>query len=87
MTKTQAFIGFMAVMNYLCWKYSNLICTTIDQECKYFECHMHFDPNELPVESLKSELNKIRGYGSKMSFREVRGQSTMVVELEWWYED
>lgn len=85
MTKTQALLNFQAVTNYLMWKYSNLIITTIDQENKYFECHMHFDPEKLPKDFLRKEINDIRDSQSKMDIHKVKGHSTMVVVLEWWY--
>lgn len=85
MTKTQAMLNFQAVQNYLMWKYSNLICTTIDQECKYFECRMHFDPEEIDVDSLRAELGEIRDCQSKLMISKIKGSSNMCVELEWWY--
>lgn len=85
MTKAQALLNFQAVQNYLMWKYTNLICTTIDQECKYFECRMHFDPEELPVDLLKEELDEIRDSQSKIMIRNIKNSSNMCVELEWWY--
>ena len=85
MTKTQALLNFQAVTNYLMWKYSNLICTTIDQECKYMECHMHFDPEELDVDSLRAELGEIRDSQSKMMISKIKDSFNMCVEIEWWY--
>lgn len=85
MTKTQAMLNFQAVQNYLMWKYSNLICTTIDQENKYFECRMHFDPEELDVDSLRAELGEIRDSQSKMMISKIKDSFNMCVELEWWY--
>lgn len=78
-------LNFQAVLNYLMWKYSNLICTTIDQGNKYFECRMHFDPEELDVDFLRAELNEVRDSQSKMMISKIKNSSNMCVELEWWY--
>lgn len=78
-------LNFQAVTNYLMWKYSNLICTTIDQKGKYFECRMHFDPEELSVDFLREELGDVRDSQSKMMISKIKNSSKMCVELEWWY--
>lgn len=85
MTKAQALLNFQAVTNYLVWKYSNLICTTIDQESKYMECRMHFDPDELDVDFLRAELAEVRDSQSKIMISKIKDSSNMYVELEWWY--
>ena len=85
MTKAQALLNFQAVINYLMWMDADLICTTIDQECKYMECHMHFDPEELDVDSLRAELSGIRDSQSKMMMIKIKDSSNMCVKIEWWY--
>lgn len=85
MTKAQALLNFQAVTSYLIWKYSNTLYTTISQDNKYLECHMHFDPDELAEDSLRNEINEIRDANTQMDFRNVRGYTTRVVEIEWEY--
>lgn len=85
MNKTQALLNFQAVTNYLMWKDSNLICTTIDQENKYFECRMHFNPDEWPVEYLQSEIDKILDGDAQVDFSTIRSSVRMCLTIDWYY--
>lgn len=85
MTKTQALLNFQAVINYLMWKDDNLICTTIDQGNKNFECRMHFDPNEWPVEYLEREIDNILDGDAKVDFSTIRSSRNMCLTIDWYY--
>lgn len=85
MNKTQALLNFQAVTNYLMWKDSNLICTTIDQGHNYFECRMHFDPDEWPVEYLQREIDRILDGDALVDFSTIRSSKNMCLTIDWQY--
>lgn len=85
MTKTQALLNFQAVTNYLMWKDVNLICTTIDQGNKYFECRMYFDPNEWPIEYLQNEVDRILDGDAKADICAVRSSKDRCLTIDWYY--
>lgn len=85
MTKSEALLNFQAVINYLMWKDGNLICTTIDKGNKYFECRMHFDPDEWPVEYLEREIDKILDGDAQVDFSTIRSSKYMCLTIDWHY--
>lgn len=85
MTKTQALLNFQAVTNYLMYQYSCPLYLDIKQRFNYFELEMHFEPEELPVDSLRIEINKIRSYDSTMEFSEIEGYTAKCLKITWSY--
>lgn len=85
MTKSEALLNFQAVINYLMWKSDDLICTTIDQENKYFECRLHFDPDEWPVEYLQNEIDRIVDGDAQVDFSTIRSSKNMCLTIDWHY--
>ena len=85
MTKTQALLNFQAVTNYLMWMDSDLICTTIDQSNNYFECRMHFDPDEWPVKNIQNDINRILDGEAQVDFCTIRSSKNMCLTIEWHY--
>lgn len=85
MTKSEALLNFQAVINYLMWKNDELICTTIDQENKYFECRYHFNPDEWPVEYLQNEVDRILDSDAKVDICTIRSSKNMCLTIDWYY--
>lgn len=85
MTKSEALLNFLAVINYLMWQDDNLICTTIDQGNMYFECRMHFNPDEWPVEYLEREIDKILDGDAQVDFSTIRSSKNMCLTIDWHY--
>lgn len=85
MTKAQALLNFQAVTNYLMWQYSCPLYLEIKQEVNYFQLEMHFEPEELPVDSLRCEINHVRCHDSNMEFKEIEGYTTIYLRIRWRY--
>lgn len=85
MTKAQALLNFQAVTNYLMWKYTCPLYLEIKQKFNYFELEMHFEPEELQVESLKSELDEILESQTQMEFSGIEGYTAKCLTIRWNY--
>lgn len=86
MTKSQALLNFQAVSNYLMWTYSCPLYLEIKQMFNYFELEMHFEPDELPVDLLNIEINKVRSQESYIEFSEIEGYAAKCLRIRWTYE-
>lgn len=86
MTKTQALLNFQAVTNYLMWTYTCPLYLDIKQMFNYFELEMHFDPEELPVDLLSIEIDKLRSQDSYVEFSEIEGYTSKCLRIRWTYE-
>lgn len=85
MTKSQALLNFQAVSNYLMWTYSCPLYLEIKQRFNYFELEMHFEPEELPIDLLSIEINKVRSQDSDMEFSEIEGYTAKCLRIRWTY--
>lgn len=85
MTKTQALLNFQAVSNYLMGSYTWPLYLEIKQRFNYFELEMHFEPERLPVDSLRCEINKVRCYDSYMEFSDIEGYTAKCLKITWNY--
>ena len=52
----------------------------------YFELEMHFDPEELPVDLLSIEIDKLRSQDSYVEFSEIEGYTSKCLRIRWTYE-
>lgn len=85
MTKSEALLNFQAVSNYLMWKYTCPLYLEIEQKFNYFELEMHFEPEELPIESLEFGLVDILESHTEMEFSELEGFTAKCLRITWNY--